>query len=143
MTPEIRELQARVQRLEADLMRRPILIPSVAGDNVTYLTLMGGQTLITLAGNNYYGIKPGTAAVTSLPAILPTPGTIYADGIGIASIINADGSTGTTAWIISDYLTSPGIALPQGHVAISLKTVRLPYPNDSSTTMATAYIIWR
>jgi hypothetical protein len=85
MSPEIRELQARVQRLEADLMRRPIILPSpTVTQQYKQLRVGAGNTLATIDGVTFLGLKRANT-LTSVPTPIPASiTTACADGLSAA-----------------------------------------------------------
>jgi hypothetical protein len=89
MTPELRELTARIQRLENDLLRRPVILPCPTGTQFVRLKITGGNTLLTFGGNDYKGIKEVTSgSLASLPAASPNNTSTYPDGIGYGKLVD-------------------------------------------------------
>lgn len=104
MTPELRDLFARIQRLENDLLRRPVILASpVYGVAYRQLLIGGGNTLATIAGSDKKGLKRA-ATLTAVPTTIPTGiDTTYPDGLCAAYDLGTNPSSvaGTLVWATS------------------------------------------
>jgi hypothetical protein len=106
MTPEIRELQARVQRLEADLMRRPIILPTPIGTQYKQLRIGAGNTLATIDSVTYLGLKRGST-LASVPTSTPAAiNTACADGLSAAYDLGSNPIARTSSTLV--WITAAG-----------------------------------
>jgi hypothetical protein len=105
MTPELRELTARIQRLENDLLRRPVILPAPVGSRFRTLLVGSGNTLATIGATTVKGLKRAST-LTSVPTLAPTAiGATYADGLTAAYDLgmNPTATSGPLVWLTSAF----------------------------------------
>ena len=113
-----------LQRSVAELKRRLELLPTKpiggGGGSAQLSTLIridSGNTLYTGALGTILGVTNVVSTLTALPTATPGGGT-YANGLGKATIVNADGTFGAAVWFANGPVNpgtgvvTPGLSVP-------------------------------
>ena len=83
---DIREVRKELRDLRKRVQMRPIVTTGTHVPSIGVLTEFGGNTIVTLNATPIRGIKKSTLNVVEVPALAPTVGASYADGLGYASL---------------------------------------------------------
>jgi hypothetical protein len=138
-------LERRIAALERQLRQVPVRLGiggTIAPTPRTAIQVLGGNSLGTVAGVAYTGIKPLGTSLTAVPAAVPTNGSTYADGLGYGKILDAAGvPQNPYVWIASKATPSGGSALQDysgylvtGCLITTVFSVLLPITGGGGTT---------
>jgi hypothetical protein len=111
----------------------------------------GGNTIGSVGGTNFYGVKPAQSPITEVPTEIPDSQATYADGLGFCNVfgISDTSSFSGTEWCASvvtvdgNTYTSPlQFSLPASFSCRSVNRVLVPITGTNPVEYAHVYLMW-